>query len=323
MNPARTKRTDYRPARVTVAVLVHIPHLTGYFEHRWPVLRACLASIEHNTHLPYDLLVFDNASCPPIRDYLLAEQERGAIQFLLRSATNLGKIGAFRILFRAAPGEVVAYCDDDFHFEPGWLAAQLAILDTFPHVGMVSGYVIPSFFDDERISANRAFAEDPGVESKRGKFIADGWIRDWAISTGRDPAQAIQAARPIEELVLTYQGVEAFAAANHDQFVAPKQVIVSALPEAWSGRLMGEMLELDERINRLGYLRLATAARTSRHLGNVLPPDLAGGTHTAAVGEPGESRSGLSVKARFLRWKPIRAVLLGIYSHLFGWINPE
>ncbi|MGA9531193.1 MAG: hypothetical protein WBR18_00595, partial [Anaerolineales bacterium] len=87
MNPARTKRSEYQPARVTVAVLVHIPHLTGYFEHRWPVLRACLDSLAQNTRLPFDLMVFDNASCTPIRDYLLAEQERGAIHYLLRSST--------------------------------------------------------------------------------------------------------------------------------------------------------------------------------------------------------------------------------------------
>jgi hypothetical protein len=321
MNPARTKRTDYRPARVTVAVLVHVPHLTGYYEHRWPVLRACLDSIRQHTEVPFDLFVFDNGSCPPIRDYLLAEQDAGAIQYLLRSRINVGKIDAFQILFRAAPGEIVAYCDDDFYFEPGWLGQHLAVLDTYPRVGMVSGYVIPTFFDPSRISANLDFSQDPDVRSERGKFIPDLWIRDWATSTGRDPSQAMKEAERIEEVKLSYGGITAFAAANHDQFVAPKGVVISALPETWSGRLMGEMLELDERINGMGYLRLATPERASRHLGNVLPGDL-----SAGAGEDsrrGAGRPAPSLKARILGWAPIRAVLLGIYSHLFGWINPE
>jgi len=57
-------------------------------------------------------------------------------------------------------------------------------------------------------------------------------------------------------------------AANHFQFVAPKQVILQALPGKWTGKLMGSMIELDEAIDNLGYLRLSTAKRYTRHLGN-------------------------------------------------------
>ncbi|MGA9533187.1 MAG: glycosyltransferase family A protein, partial [Anaerolineales bacterium] len=231
--------------------------------------------------------------------------------------------GAFQILFRAAPGEFVAYCDDDFYFEPGWLEAHLRILEAYPKVGMVSGYVVPTFFDPARISSNISFSQESQVAAERGKFIQETWIRDWAISTGREPAQALVEAEEIKELSLTFQGVTAFAAANHDQFVAPKAVAVSALPDRWSGRLMGEMIEFDERVNSMGYLRLATTSRMSRHLGNVLPQDLEVGSSSSEVPSRASLASKPSFKARFLRWQPVRSLLLGIYSHLFRWINPE
>ena len=175
MNPGRGKASAYRPARVTAAVLVYIPHFSGYFEGRFPVLIACLTSLVENTAVPLDLLVFDNGSCAEVQDYLGELQSRGAIQLLLRSARNLGKAGALRLIFGAAPGDVVAYCDDDFYYFPGWLEAQLEILDTFPNVGMVSGYTIPSLFAPERISAALEFGRSPGAGLKAGKFIPEEW----------------------------------------------------------------------------------------------------------------------------------------------------
>ena len=62
MNPARGKYSDYRPANVTVAILVHVPHLAGYFEHRLEVVKICLKSILQHTRSPMDLLVFNNGS---------------------------------------------------------------------------------------------------------------------------------------------------------------------------------------------------------------------------------------------------------------------
>ncbi len=37
MNPARGHRTGYIPARVTVAVLTHLPEAAGYFRERFDV----------------------------------------------------------------------------------------------------------------------------------------------------------------------------------------------------------------------------------------------------------------------------------------------
>ncbi len=67
-----------------------------------------------------------HSPCRPVDDLLLSQR-------------NIGKIDALRILFNAAPGEIIAYNDDDIFFYPGWLEAHLEILDSFPKAGMVSG----------------------------------------------------------------------------------------------------------------------------------------------------------------------------------------
>jgi hypothetical protein len=188
--------------------------------------------------------------------------------------------------------------------------------------------VIPSFFVPERISADIELAEgDPSVSLERPAPIPDQWVAEWAVSTGRDPAEALEEAATFQPVMLTYKDKPAFAAANHDQFLARKQVILSALPEEWSGNLMGQMLDIDERLNADGYLRLATAQRTSRHLGNQLPSEIGKELGLSADGVPDQPvnrRSPHEVAPwfkRFLRWRPIRSLLLALYSRLFHWIN--
>ncbi|MEW6566795.1 MAG: glycosyltransferase family A protein [Chloroflexota bacterium] len=327
MNPARGRFTDYRPARVTVAVLVHIPHLAGYFEQRLDVLKVCLGSILEHTDQPYDLLVFNNGSCEEVCAYLDGMRQSGEIRYLLSSGVNLGKIGAFQILFRAAPGEVVAYSDDDIYHYPGWLSAHLEILDTFPNVGVVSGCAVRSLFEEERISSNLRFAErEPGVVLKRGRFIPQEWIEDWAESYGREMAMVEKETAGLEDMILEYRGVQAYAMANHNQFVTPKDVITRCLPESWSGRLMGEMNELDIRVNRAGFLRLTTIHRTTQHMGNRLNPKYSTQftPDTRRISEA-DSGPGLRkrVARRFLLARPVRWFLLGIYSRLFRLLNPD
>jgi hypothetical protein len=283
INPARGKISSHRPAPVTVAVLTYLPYLSGYFEHRLEVLKLVFTSLFANTTPPYDLLVFDNGSCSTVVDFLLemsqSEKSGGAktIDYLLLSSKNIGKIDALKIMFSAAPGDIIAYNDDDILFYPGWLEAHQEILECFPKVGMVSGLAVRVAAEHARKSLDKLANEGaPGLIILRERRIRDDWEADWAISTGRDPQAHLQSTRENMDLVLRQekpgkQGVvEAIGSANHFQFVSPKQVILQALPSDWSGKLMGSMIELDEALDNLGYLRLSTASRFTRHLGNTL-----------------------------------------------------
>jgi len=50
--------------------------------------------------------------------------------------------------------------------------------------------------------------------------------------------------------------------------------LAACLPEAWPMSLMGNMRELDEALDRMGYLRLSTAERHVRHMGNAVAGSL-------------------------------------------------
>lgn len=273
-NPSRGQETSYRPARVTVAVLTYLPNQDGYFRDRLDVTRLCIESILANTPGSFDLLVFDNGSCPSLVDYLRSLRQRGLVDYLLLSARNIGKIAALQMIFRLAPGEVVAYTDDDIFFLPGWLDAHLKLIDTFPKVGMVTGlYVRPRV--NYATSATLAFAQEQKVDVVRGRFIPQEWEDEYIANSNRTWESYSKEIEGLEDISLCYQGVEALVSAHHFQFVAPRQVILQALPKEWTGQLMGQMSTLDKQVDELGYLRLSTRQQTVRLLGNSLSPEMA------------------------------------------------
>lgn len=75
----------------------------------------------------------------------------GDIDGLILLPPQYRKLNAWRMLFEAAPGDLVAYSDDEVFFEAGWLDAQLEIPDTYPRVGMVSarhgGEYLPQYLE--------------------------------------------------------------------------------------------------------------------------------------------------------------------------------
>src|SRR5512133_1788416 len=143
-NPARRSIPAYSPHRLGVASLVYIPMLNGYFEQMLPVVDIHLRSLRQNTSEPFDLLVFDNASCDEAKDALLGWQKEGLIDWLITSRYNLGKTGALNWIIGALPNELIAYSDSDVLFRQGWLASSLQILEAFPKAGMVTAQ--PDFY---------------------------------------------------------------------------------------------------------------------------------------------------------------------------------
>jgi glycosyltransferase involved in cell wall biosynthesis len=326
INPGRGKVTDHRPERVSVALVTYIPNLDGYFEHRLEVLKLVLSSLGAHTRPPHDLMIFDNASCPEVVAYLRQQQEQGLVDYLILSERNIGKIDALQVLFNAAPGEIIAYSDDDIFFYPGWLEAQLEVLESFPRAGMVSGTPVRNAAGHAHRSLDRLAEQGaPGLSVARQRRIPDEWEADWALSTGRDPQAHLQATREQLDLVLRMEkpggACEAIGSANHFQFVTPRQVILQALPAGWTGKLMGSMIELDEAVDSLGYLRLSTVERYTRHLGNALSAEVIAearglGLKLEAGAAPASGMRGR--KHWLLRVPGARRVLSGLYQRLFN-----
>lgn len=269
MNPARNRDSGLTPKRVTAIVLTHVPHGDGYFEHRFEVLRLCIESLIATTGEDADVMVFDNASSPQVVEYLNRSKLENRIQYLTLSSRNVGKIDALQMMFRSAPGEIIAYTDDDVLFLPGWLDTHLSILETFPKVGLVTGFYIRSQMTMS-IDATLAFSRREDVQADRGQLVERRWEQHYLDNMGRTWERYREETKDVEDLRMTYRGVSALASAGHHQFVAYKDVLLKALPEGWSGRLMGKMRELDDTVDRLGYLRLNTPQPVTRLLGNVL-----------------------------------------------------
>lgn len=322
MNPSRNRQADFQPARVTLAMLTHLPEEAGYFEHRFEVTRLSIESLLATTPQPFDLMVFDNASSPKMVDYLRSLRDANRIQYLILSSRNIGKVDALQMIFKSAPGEIVAYTDDDVLFLPGWLEAHLQILETYPKTGMVTGFYIRSQMAYS-IQSTLAFAEQPGVEMIRGKLIDRKWEQHYIDNMGRTWEKYEEENQGLEDVLLRYHGVEAFVSAGHHQFVAPRKVIAEALPGSWTGRLMGKMRELDDTVDQMGYLRLNTREPVTRLLGNIIGPELA--EEAQKMGITVESvqpqRSSTGIMEKIYRSRIIQGAARAVYNRMYRIIN--
>lgn len=321
INPNRGQQTDYRPSRLTLAMLTYLPNQAGYFAERMAVTRLSLESLIANTPKPYDLFVFDNGSCFELVDYLCSLRDKGQITYLILSSSNIGKIGALHVMFRAAPGEIIAYSDDDVFFLPGWLGEHMQLLETYPKVGLVTGFYIRSHLRYATQSI-QAFSQQADVKVESGQLMARALEQHYIDNMGRTWESYQQEVQGLEDIHFSYQGVNAWASAGHHQFLAYKHTLLEALP-VWDGQLMGKMIELENAVDRLGYLRLSTWTQTTRLLGNVISPENAeAASRLGLMASAGKGIPAAPGRAKTLMRVPlVRRVIQALYNRLHGMIN--
>ena len=312
-NPAKSVTEVAQPANITVAVVVYIPFLGGYYQQSLDVLKLCLESIQQNTQIPFDLLVFDNASCEEVRQYLQTAQAEGKIQFLTLSDKNIGKVGAWNYIFGAAPGKFVAYADADVYHYPGWLSPLVDVLEKVPKVGMMTG--LPLLPPEQYSTATIAWAEDhPDIHLERGKLLPweDFWRHAGTLGGGEEKARAFYEEN--DALQVTIGEQHYFIGASHFQFVSRKEIL-QEVGTLHADRPMGQVRQFDEAINALGYLRLCTPDWHVQHVGNTMPGKefWAGQPQIAPADSPATSR-----KKTIWQTRLMQKVLRWVYDRSFN-----
>lgn len=318
-NPAKGLETVAQPAEITAAVTTYIPFLSGYYQDSLEVLKLSLESLRAHADLPFDLMVFDNGSCEAVRDYLLEMQRQGKIQYLILSEENIGVVGAWNVIFGAAPGRTIAYSDYDIYFYPNWLSSLTAVLEAFPQAGMVTG--LPLLTPLEFSTSTVQWAEETaGVVLQTGQAISveDVWRHAQSIGTSRSETETFYKNNPGRSL--EYQGKRVYIGAGHFQFVGRKAHFQELIPLQAERPMGGEVRNLDIAVNAAGYLRLCTPDWHVEHMGNTLQDKF----KISAGVEAQQIKSSAMVKPGghpFVRIKFVRRLLESLYGRIFRLLN--
>jgi len=308
-NPVKNLQTATKPKQITVTVLNHIPFLNGFYTEMQDVLNLCLESARKDAGLDFDLMVFDNGSCREVQESLLDRQKKGEIQYLFISEKNLGKGGAWNIIFNAAPGEIISFADNDVLFSPDWLKRSVEILENYPRVGMVTARPFrtnPDFYT----STLRWAGKDSDAFLEKGTLLSWNTFLEFNLSLGAEEEEIRNKYQTTEDIRVTYHNIPAYLGSSHWQFTSYKKVLNEFLPIKMD-KPMGEVKKLDQMVNEAGYLRLMVADPLAMNMSNTVPFKDRGEKN--GITRQSKSNTGRAIANLALIRKP----LLKLYDRIF------
>ncbi len=303
--------------RITVAMLTYVPFLRGFHRYGLDVLKMSIHSLLRNTNLPYELMIFDNGSCEEVISFLRGLQDAGKIDYLVLSDKNIGKVGAWNVIFGSAQGEYIAYADSDVYYKPGWLIKHIEVFERFPRVGTVTGQPRRrrATFSGNSLRIAR---EIPELELQIGKHIPESWTMEHLRSLGK--LETLDEDLERDDYLLTYKGVSAYITAQHHQFVVRREVVQKFLPFPFDRPMGADVARFDHAIDGSNLLRLATVDRVVLNLSNRPDEEL-----LMSIELPEEEIPEISISScppgkyaqQFLDLKLVERFLLAIHAAIF------
>jgi hypothetical protein len=263
MNPARHAiyTGTFPHKRPVVLVVTNLPSNEGYHEGRKRIVEACLLSAKKHAGIDHTFAVWDNGSIPIMREWIA---DIIAPDVFIQSS-NIGKTAATKYAARMFRETVIARSDDDVLYYPGWLAESLKVYNAYPKPSEVS--CSPNRMNMTLHSATLRWATNERAfrdgESDRK------WDIDHGKSIGYD-CEKIATYFSRRSHRMLYNGVYAFAGCCHFQTLMSAELL-----DTWdfSDNIMRDELRKDQAADEAGVLRLFTAERYARHLGNTLTAD--------------------------------------------------
>ena len=147
------------------------------------------------------------------------------------------------------------------------------------------------------------------------KLLSIPWevFKEFDLSLGQSEEEIRQHYEATQDVRLNYQGVQAILGASHWQFLARKEVLAQFLPFSMD-RPMGQVKQLDARMNEAGYLRLMPTDPLAMNMSNTLRtlrvPGLV--SSTAERARTGKNNA-------LLDFPPLKRTLLSLYDAIFRW----
>lgn len=127
------------------AVLATAPHITVVIctRERPGALARCLDSLLAQQYPGFRILVVDNApETGATAEVVRSAARRGPVDYLVEPRAGLSF--ARNAAVRAAPGQILAWIDDDEVADPHWLAEVARALDEHPDADVISGVIVPA-----------------------------------------------------------------------------------------------------------------------------------------------------------------------------------